>query len=58
MWHRRMDGCGSPGGVPHPVSLPPTFVAGSLGTVVMCSGIGLGVSPPGGGSQDAPEGRS
>ena len=57
-WHRRLVDCIFPGRILHPFSLPPTCVAGSLGAVILHSGVGMGASPLRGGSHDAPEGSS
>ena len=58
MQRRILDSCSPPGQAPHTVSPFPTRGAGSSGAVILCSGVGSGVSPPGGGLQDAPGGSS
>ena len=47
--HRRMDGCGSPGGIPHSILSPPASVAGTPGAIILCSRVGSGKSSAGGG---------
>ena len=58
MRHQRLDDYSPPGQVPHSFSSSPSCGTSSQGAVILHSGVGLGVSPPGGGRQDAPEGSS
>ena len=53
IWYQYLDGCSPLGWVPHPIS-----PSGSSGAVILRSGVGSGVSPPGGGHQYVPEGSS
>ena len=53
---RRMDGCSSPAKIQDPVPSPPTCVAGTPGTVILCSRVGSCASSSGGSLQNAPKG--